>query len=155
MRIWRLCHKQFALSAFDGEGAKLYGGRWNHNGMPMVYASATLSLAVLEVLVHHRVPIPPPDFVAIPAQLPAKLKIETLRAADLPSDWRDDPAPVRLQGIGSDWLRSQSSLVMAVPSIIIPTESNYLINPRHSDFAQLSIGAPQTFPFDPRFWQQA
>ncbi len=153
MRIWRLCRKQSALSAFDGEGAKLYGGRWNHKGLPMVYASATLSLAVLEVLVHHRVPIPPPDFAAIPAELPAKLRIETIRAADLPADWRDDPAPVRLQQIGSDWLRSLSSPALVVPSVIVPAEFNYLINPRHEDFVRLAIGAPQSFPFDPRFWR--
>jgi len=153
MQVWRLGRKQFARSAFDGEGAKLYGGRWNHKGLPMVYASATLSLAVLEVLVHHRVPIPPPDFVAIPAEIPAKLRIETIRAADLPADWRDDPAPMRLQQIGSDWLRSLSSLALAVPSVIVPAEFNYLINPRHPDFAQLAIGSPQTFPFDPRFWR--
>lgn len=153
MRIWRLCRKQFAHSAFDGEGAKLYGGRWNHKGQPMVYASATLSLAVLEVLVHHRVSIPPADFIAIPAELPAKLKIETVRPADLPTDWRGDPAPVRLQEIGEGWLRSQSSLMLAVPSVIVPAEFNYLINPRHPDFAQLAIGTPQTFPFDARFWR--
>ena len=152
MRIWRLCHKQFAATAFDGTGAKLYGGRWNHKGVPAVYCSATLSLAVLEVLVHHRVPIPPNDFVAIPVDVPARLKIETCRLADLPADWSLDPAPARLQEIGSDWLHSLSSAVLAVPSALVQQEFNYLINPRHSDFGRLIIGPPQSFPFDPRFW---
>jgi RES domain-containing protein len=151
MQVWRLCRTQFTPSAFDGEGAKLYGGRWNHKGQPMVYCSATLSLAALEILVHHRAPIPPQDFVAIPATIPSGLKIETIHIADLPIDWRDDPAPRQLQEIGSDWLRSLSSLVLAVPSVIVPPEFNYLINPRHADFATLAIGLPQTFPFDPRF----
>jgi RES domain-containing protein len=153
MQVWRLCRAQFAPSAFDGEGAKLYGGRWNHKGLPVVYASATLSLAVLEVLVPHRAPIPPEDFVAIPAELPDGIKLTNIRAADLPADWQADPAPVRLQEMGSDWLRDLSSRVLAVPSAIIPLEVNYLINPRHPDFAQLAIGLPLAFPFDPRFWQ--
>ena len=152
MRVWRLCRKQFAPSAFDGEGAKLYGGRWNHKGLPMVYCSATLSLAALEVLVHHRVPVPPHDFVAIPADLPDKLEIQKLRTTDLPADWRDDPSPMRLQEIGSDWLRSVASVALVVPSAIVPEEFNYLLNPRHRDFARIIIGLPRIFPFDSRFW---
>jgi RES domain-containing protein len=153
MQVWRLCRAQFAATAFDGEGARLYGGRWNHKGQPLVYCSATLSLAALEVLAHHRVPIPPHDFVAIPADIPAKLKLETLRAADLPADWRAEPAPARLQEIGANWLRSLSAPLLAVPSVIVPLEFNYLINPRHPDFARLRLGTPQAFPFDPRFWR--
>lgn len=152
MRVWRLCHRQFAASAFTGLGAKLYGGRWNHKGLPVVYCSATLSLAVLEVLVHHRAPVPPPDFVAIPADLPARTKIKTLQVSELPREWHTDPAPPQLQVIGSAWLESLSSLTLAVPSVLVPQELNYLLNPRHPDFAKLIIGVPQTFPFDPRLW---
>ncbi|MFN0121679.1 MAG: RES family NAD+ phosphorylase [Blastocatellia bacterium] len=156
MRVWRLCHQRFAATAFDGEGARLYGGRWNHKGLPLVYCSATLSLAVLETLVHHRVTIPPPDFVAIPAELPAPIKSKTLikilTPADLPADWRENPPPASLQQIGSDWLQSAATVALAVPSAIVPGECNYLLNPRHRDFARLAIGAPQPFPFDPRLW---
>ena len=152
MRIWRLCHQRFAASAFDGEGARLYGGRWNHKGLPLVYCSATLSLAVLEVLVHHRVAIPPQDFVAVPAELPARLKITTLTMNDLPAAWQQDPAPAHLQELGSDWLRNASSVALAVPSVLVPQEYNYLLNPRHQDFARLVIGQPEPFPFDARLW---
>ncbi len=152
MRVWRLCHKRFAATAFDGAGAKLYGGRWNHQGLPMVYCSATLSLAVLEVLAHYRVPIPPLDFVAVPADLPPKLKLATISPTDLPADWFNDPAPAQLQQLGSDWLRGLSTLALAVPSALVPQEFNYLLNPRHPDFARLSIGTAQAFPFDPRLW---
>jgi RES domain-containing protein len=153
MRVWRLCQRRFAASAFDGEGARLYGGRWNHKGLPVVYCSATLSLAVLEVLVHHRVPIPPNDFVAVPAELPVRLKITALTTADLPAGWQEDPSPTALQDIGSDWLRNAASAVLAVPSALVPPEFNYLLNPRHKDFTRLVIGQPQTFPFDMRFWR--
>lgn len=149
MRIWRLCRRQFAASAFDGEGAKLYGGRWNHKGLPLVYCSATLSLAALEVLVHHRVSIPPKDFVAIPADLPDKLKLQTLRATDLPADWRNDPAPARLQEIGSDWLRSLAAVALAVLSAIVPEEFNYLLNPRHQTSLEPLLARHRYFPLIP------
>ncbi len=152
MRVWRLCHQRFATSAFDGEGARLYGGRWNHKGLPVVYCSATLSLAVLEVLVHHRVAIPPQDFVAVPAELPARLKITTLTAADLPADWQQDPAPASLQELGSDWLHKATTVALAVPSVLVPQEFNYLLNPQHKDFSHVVIGKPEKFPFDARLW---
>ena len=153
MQVWRLCRARHASTAFDGEGARLYGGRWNHKGQPMVYTSATLSLAALEVMVHHRVPIPPFEFIALAADIPARLKIETIRAQDLPTDWQTDPAPVKLQDIGSDWLQRASSLVLAVPSVIIATEFNYLINPRHPDVTRLKIQPTTLFTFDGRLWR--
>jgi RES domain-containing protein len=152
MQVWRLCRARHANTAFDGEGARLYGGRWNHKGLPIVYTSATLSLAALEVLVHHRVPIPPFEFVALAAEIPARLKIETISVQDLPTDWQTDPAPVELQDLGSAWLQRASSLVLAVPSVIIATEFNYLINPRHPDFARLKVQPATPFTLDGRLW---
>lgn len=152
MQVWRLCRARHAITAFDGEGARLYGGRWNHKGLPMVYTSATQSLAALEVLVHHRVPIPPFEFVALAADLPTRLKIETISVQDLPTDWQTDPAPIELQDLGSEWLQRASSLVLAVPSAIIETEFNYLINPRHPDFTRLKLRPATPFTFDGRLW---
>jgi RES domain-containing protein len=68
----------------------------------------------------------------------------------LPDDWRSDPAPIALAEIGDEWLRSERSPVLRVPSAVIPMEYNYLINPRHSGFASLDIAAPEGFDFDPR-----
>ena len=152
MHLWRLCRAHHANSAFDGEGARLFGGRWNRPGFPVVYTSATLSLAVLEVVVHHRVPLPPQDFVALTAEVPARLKIATIRGEDLPPDWRTDPVPARLPDIGSEWLQRGAALILAVPSAIIETEFNYLINPRHPDFARLKINPPKPFNFEGRLW---
>ncbi|MGH9851922.1 MAG: RES family NAD+ phosphorylase [Blastocatellia bacterium] len=153
MRVWRLCRAKHAATAFDGEGARLFGGRWNEKGVPVVYASATLSLAALEVLVHHRVPLPPQDFVAISADFPQRVRLETIEEARLPRDWQADPPPRELQQIGSEWARSLRSLVLVVPSALISQEFNYLINPRHPAFARLKIAAPKPFPFDPRLWR--
>lgn len=152
MHLWRLCRAHHATSAFDGEGARLFGGRWNHHGFPVVYTSATLSLAVLEVLVHHRVPVPPQDFIALKAETPARLKIETINIEDLPMDWSRDLSPTKLQDIGTDWLQRASSLILSVPSAIIENELNYLINPRHPDFSRLKINPPSAFSFDGRLW---
>ena len=154
MLLWRLCRARHAQSAFDGEGARLYGGRWNPKGFPVVYTSASLSLAVLEVIVHHRVPIPPQDFVSITADIPARLKIKKIRVEDLPENWADDPAPIELQEIGAAWVQSGSSLLLAVPSAIIENEWNYLINPRHPNFARLKFSPPKPFSFDGRLWTQ-
>jgi RES domain-containing protein len=122
MQVWRLCRARHASTAFDGEGARLFGGRWNHKGLPMVYTSATLSLAALEVLVHHRVPIPPFEFVALAADIPPRFKIETISIQDLPTDWQTDPAPIELQDLC--WLcrRSlspQSSTTSSIRAILI------------------------------------
>ncbi len=153
MRVWRLCRARLAATAFDGEGARLFGGRWNEKGVPVVYTSATLSLAALEVLVHHRVPIPPREFVAISVELPDDLQPETIKLAKLPRDWQADPSPRRLQQIGSEWARSSRSLLLAVPSALIPQEFNYLLNPRHQDFSRVKIARPRKFPFDLRLWK--
>jgi RES domain-containing protein len=153
MRVWRLCRAKHATTAFDGEGARLFGGRWKEKGVPVVYTSATLSLATLEVLVHHRVPLPPHDFVAISADFPRRLRLETIEEAKLPRGWQADPPPRELQRIGSEWARSLRSLALVVPSALIPQEFNYLINPRHPAFARLKIAPPRPFTFDPHLWR--
>lgn len=152
MQVWRLCRARHLATAFDGEGARLFGGRWNPKGLPVAYTSATLSLAVLEVLVHHRVPIPPNDFIAISAEIPSRIKIERISVADLPPDWQSDPAPMSLQNIGSEWLQRASSIVLAVPSALVESEFNYLINPRHPAFSRIKIGQAKLFHFDQRLW---
>ena len=148
LTVWRLVTARFAGTAFSGEGARLYGGRWNRKGVPMVYAAATQSLAMLEMLVQDE-PLRA-RYVVIPATLPKGLKIERVTPDQLPADWRDLSARDQLQAIGSDWARRQSSAVLAVPSAVIPTESNYLINPLHASFAKIEIGVPQDFVTDLR-----
>jgi RES domain-containing protein len=103
-------------------------------------------------LVHHRVPIPPREFVAIAADLPDDSPPETVDVSQLPSDWQADPPPRALPRLGSEWARSLGSLVLIVPSALVPQEFNYLINPRHPAAARLSLHPPRAFPFDPRFW---
>jgi RES domain-containing protein len=151
VRVWRIAIKRF--QRFDGEGARRYGGRWNHPGNTIVYAAGSLSLAALELFVHVDTDLAPANLVAIPADVPDTVRIETIDAADLPRNWRAYPAPEALKDIGTAWAVKGSSAVMAVPSALIPTERNYLLNPKHRDFKRVRIGKSIPFRFDPRMWK--
>jgi RES domain-containing protein len=149
LSCWRIVQERFAGQAFTGEGARLYGGRWNSPGHPVVYAAGSRALAVLEMLVHLDGPQLLSSYQLYEAVFPELLVTEA--AADkLPRDWRDDPAPRSTQAIGDDWIRGSSSAVLRVPSVLIPEEHNYLLNPRHAEFGQVRISAPEKFAFDPR-----
>jgi RES domain-containing protein len=130
--VWRLVTARFSDNAFNGEGARLYGGRWNRKGTPVVYTAGSQSLAMLEMLVQDE-PLRA-RYLMIPAHIPKAVKIENIDAGKLPADWRDITSREQLQEIGEEWVRRQSSAVLAVPSGVIPVETNYLLNPRHPDF---------------------
>jgi RES domain-containing protein len=136
--------------AFDGEGARVFGGRWNHRGTPVVYTSATLSLAVMELLVHLDDEDVGKDYVGIPAEIPDSVGIRHVRAPELPRDWRSLPTPQALAGLGTRWAVACGTAVLAVPSAIIPQELNYLLSPRHPHFTRIRVGRPEPFFFDPR-----
>jgi RES domain-containing protein len=152
LTVWRLLTARFAQSAFSGEGARLYSGRWNRKGIPMVYTAGSQSLAMLEILVQDE-PLRA-RYVMVPATLPKNLKIERITTAQLPADWRDLAARERLQAIGTDWARRGTSAVLAVPSVVIPTETNYLLNPLHPAFARIAIGKPGEFVTDLRLMRK-
>ena len=148
LSVWRLVTARFAKSAFSGDGARLYGGRWNRKGVPLIYTAATQSLAMLEMLVQDE-PLRA-RYVMIEARIPNGVKIERIRVDDLPADWRSVAAREKLQAIGTAWTRKQSAAVLAVPSAVIPVESNYLLNPLHPDFRRIGVGKPQRFETDLR-----
>lgn len=145
---WRILKEKHAAKAFSGEGARLFGGRWNSRGVPLVYTSSTKSLAALETLVHLNPPVLF-DYVAIRIEFDEAL-IETVPPKSLPADWRVEPPPPSSKAVGDRWVREGRSAVLALPSVIIPAELNYLLNPAHPDFRKISIGKPEPFAFDPR-----
>lgn len=147
--VWRITGKQFTKSAFSGDGARRFGGRWNTHGVPLIYTAESKSLAVLEILVH----LDSPDLLQKYVLFEVKVDdafVTHLDPASLPNDWRADPPPISAQKLGDDWARSAKSAVLRVPSAIVTGEFNYLLNPRHPDFKKLKIGPPQSFFFDPR-----
>ncbi len=113
MQVFRIATLPHATAAFSGEGARLYGGRWNPKGWPLVYAAATRSLALLEMLVQDQ-PLRA-RYVFIPAELPGSLKVARLCATDLSPDWRARAAGAQLQEIGRGWLVRGEAAVLAVP----------------------------------------
>lgn len=151
LRVWRLAKAGF--SSFDGEGARLFGGRWNHPGWRLTYTSASLSLAAVEYFVHLDTDLAPDDLVSVRAEIPGAVGRQAIEAEDLPRGWRTCPAPEALQDLGTDWLRRGASAVLAVPSAVVPEERNYLLNPAHQEFSRIRIGSPRPFRFDPRMWK--
>src|SRR6185295_12403082 len=120
------------------EGAKGAGGRWNSVGVRAVYASATLSLALVETLVHLPSGILP-AYTAIACEIEESL-VETVDVADLPVAWKDYPPPRQAQAIGDRWVAEARSAALRAPSVIVPTEFNYVLNPAHPGFARIRIG---------------
>lgn len=143
MIVWRICRA--AYTALDGEGARLNGNRWNSKGLAVNYATAALSLAALEYLVHVDQDLLPDDLVSMRIELPD---------ADYPSIQADELEPPDESEWylekGDSWIRSNQSLALIVPSVIIRVENNLLINPRHPDMAQVQVLEVKPFSFDPR-----
>ena len=149
LKGWRIVPEDLAASAFDGEGARLYGGRWNSVGVPMVYASEHKSLAVLEVRVHIDTTKKIKRYKCFCFQFDENL-MEVFPAGSLPHDWRQEPPPPSLQQLGDAWIKRGESPILAVPSAVIADELNYLLNPKHAHFAKIKIEEPTDFSFDSR-----
>lgn len=154
MRVWRICRRRFARDAFDGQGARRLGGRWNYPGEAVVYTSATLSLAALEMFVNLSPAKYPADLVSLEANLPDDILTERVELGSLPRNWRATPSPIALQDVGSQWIASRRTAVLYVPSAVIPEDFNVLLNPANPDFQRLQIGRPRRFQFDVRMWKR-
>jgi RES domain-containing protein len=151
-RAWRITKAKYAQAPLDGEGARLFGGRWSHPGTRVVYFAQSLSLATLEVLVHlHETPVLA-DYVVFAVDFPDEC-LTILQESDLPGNWRLFPTPRENQAIGDRWAQALSSLVLRVPSAIVAQEWNYLINPAHPDFQRVTAAGPFPLDIDPRVWK--
>lgn len=138
MRIVRLCKRDHPN--LDGEGSAITGGRWNSPGKRMVYAASCSALAVLEYTVHLRTL--PKNMTILLIEVPDTLKIgETTWA---PSDI------ISTRQIGDEWLESKATAVLRVPSVIVPRQMNYLLNPDHSLFEAIQVIETTPFVFDSR-----
>jgi RES domain-containing protein len=138
---WRICRRAFA--DLSGEGARLYGGRWNSPGRPVVYAAEAAALAVLEVRVHLDLDwsLLPADYVLMAIDL-SPLAIESLEEApDVPVAY------------GDAWLESRRSAVLGVPSVLVRESRNLLVNVAHPEASRASIASIRSFSFDERLWR--
>ncbi len=146
LEAWRMVKERHLATAFSGEGAAKTGGRWNSRGVGVVYASATRALAVLETLVHLNPPVMF-NYRIIRVQFDETL-VERIGLQGMPREWKLEPPPVSTRRLGDQWVRSARSAVLAVPSVIIPEETHFLLNPAHGDFKRITIGKSVPFPFD-------
>lgn len=143
-RVYRVCRSVHAR--LDGEGAKLVGARWNSPGHAVVYMASSVSLAVLENLVHMTRDDFPVGYVLVSALIPDDVKIMNQ------DDIRQDLASADPRQLGDYWVRSLRSAVLRVPSAVVVNEFNYLLNPRHSEFDRILTDPPRPFFFDDRLF---
>ena len=149
MRVYRLIRAPWVRQALTGAGARRYGSRWNPKGVPMIYTASTLSLAALETLVHFAVDTAPLDYVAVTIRVPSD-SVERLAEKELPPDWNATPAPLACQELGARWAKKAEGLGLAVPSAVVPSEQNVLLNPLHPDFDKVVLENEEPFLFDSR-----
>ena len=139
------------MGDLSGIGASLFGGRWNPKGMRVLYTAESRSLAALEFYAGRgRAGTLIGLSLAIIA-IPDTVSISRLTVADLPPGWKSYPAPVELAELGAQWIESAETLVLSVPSALIPQEHNYLINPAHPEMAQVRVDQIEEYSYDQRF----
>ena len=149
LRAWRIVKRRHTGRAFDGEGARLYGGRWNSPGVPVVYVAESRALAALEVLAGLQSRTTLEAYVLIEVHFDEAL-VEELGPDSLPDVWRTSPPRPETQAIGDRWVREARSAVLRVPSVLIPAEFNFVLNPAHPEFGTVEIQDPMSFKLDPR-----
>ena len=150
MRAYRLPKARFRDTALDGSGAKTHGGRWNSKAVAVVYASDSISLAALELLVHLHRSAALSDYLLFSLEVPDE-EIMWLDEGAVPRDWRTDPPPTSTAAIGDQWVASGLSLGLSVPSSLVPQQRNLLLSPAHAAFQAVAAGASiEPFDFDPR-----
>ena len=156
IRAFRLYRKHRRNEAFSGEGARLSGARWNLAGTPAVYCSSTLALCLVELFVHLD-----PTVVSLGglgleyryADIPEDLALQEVTLSELPRDWRRFPWPKSTQILGTRLLKENQHAVISVPSVIVPLERNYLLNPLHPEFSRITLGSPTPFDLDSRLFK--
>ena len=154
MRLYRICKRQHA-NDLSGQGARLYGGRWNHKGTPVIYTASSVALATLEVLVHVPLSIIPRNMVVVTLKVPTDQIFTTVNKKDLPTSWSNYPAPNELAEISTTWARANKTLGLKIPSSILPddTEFNLLLNPVHPDSYKIEVVYIKNYSFDERLFR--
>ncbi len=148
MILYRLAKRQYSKD-LSGAGSAIYGGRWNKKGQSVLYTGESPEIILLELLVHTP-PMLVPDLDLVSIQIPNN-SIQELGIDKLPKNWSAYPAPRILTEIGSEWYNQKESIALKVPSSIINTAWNYILNCRHPDYSKkVKLIDIQKFNFDPR-----
>ncbi len=148
--VYRLTKLTFQNQIFSGLGGLHADGRGTFRGHPVIYTSASISLAVLEYTLNYRRRGWVPATVLARAVIPNKIRIEVVTPADLPRNWSAAESPQKLREIGQRWLDTAAAAILKVPSAVVVEEWNYLLNPQHADFKKLLFQKPRKFEFHRR-----
>ena len=157
MRVYRIYRKRRREASFTGEGARISGARWNLPGTPMVYTSSTMSLCLLEFFVHFDPRVADMTQLNLEyrwADIPETSPLLEIQEAGLPSNWKEIPWPQSTQELGTKWMIQAKHLVVSVPSVVVPMERNFLINPTHPGFSKIRVGPPSAIDIDPRLFSR-
>lgn len=150
VEVFRITKTKYSKNAFDGEGAFRFGGRWNSRGTRMIYTAGSLALAALEMLVHLDDDSMIFNYSFVSARIPPDLILRIEDFHRLTKNWNASPASLETQQIGDRWAKENVSAALEVPTSIIPLEKNYLLNPAHPAFGEITFGKPRQFRFDER-----
>ena len=149
LTAWRIVESRYKNKAFSGDGARLFGGRWNSKGLAVVYTAGSMALASIEMVVNLPSPKLLEAFVRIPVYVEEE-RVESLPPDQYPRNWQHRPISPETKAIGDRWIKQRRTPVLKVPSVVVPEEFNFLINPAHPDFAKIEIGRPVADHFVPR-----
>jgi RES domain-containing protein len=149
MKVYRISKHKY-IESLTGEGARLYGGRWNPKGTAVIYTSENRALATVEFLVHMPMSLVPKDIYLAEIQLPADWGWEQIDQETLPDDWRRSPPSRDLSDRGREWIERKESVLLRVPSAVVHGEWNILINPNHELVRQIRIVSIEPVAFDDR-----
>jgi RES domain-containing protein len=149
MTLFRIAKRAY-IDDLSGEGARLYGGRWNPKGLGVVYSAENRALATVEFLVHVPVFLVPNDIRMAEIVVPDDSLIETVDPKGLPENWRESPPPLDLADVGRAWVNRGTSLLLRVPSAVVAGEWNVLINPQHERARAVVVRSVQPVSFDER-----
>lgn len=151
-KVYKIASSRFVRD-LSGEGARINGARWNRKGTPVAYTAESRSLAALECLVHVSLPDLPYGLRIACIGIPKKFTPKEIAPDNLPKGWHLDPAPFIVADFGSHWAASKESLLLRVPSVVVPHEYNILINPLHPDIKSVSILEEEDFVYDERIFK--
>ena len=149
MIVYRLCIEQYK-DDLSGTGAKLFGGRWNSIGIPVLYTTENISLAVLEILVRTDINHIPLHYFLIKLDVPDSADSTVINKTKLKKEWKADAGYT--QWIGNEFIKSNKTLILKLPSAIVDEEHNFILNTNHTDFKKVKATSLKKFSFDKRLY---
>ncbi len=150
LRLWRIVTGSYPI--WSGEGARLFGQRWNPPGLPAIYTGTSFAVCLLEVLVHANRLTPPSAARSVAADVPDDVSRETFDPTSH-RGWDDPLDPSIAQSFGRRWIEERRSALLIVPSVVTGgRDTNVMVNPDHPNAVRILVGAELKVTLDPRLF---